>query len=114
MSGLTTHVLDLVSGRPAAGMTVELYVRQEGGDRLIGQRVTNAEGRTDEPLLRGSDMTAGRYRLVFHLGAYNLAQGRSAGIFDVVPVDFTIGATDEHYHVPLLATPFGYSTYRGS
>jgi 5-hydroxyisourate hydrolase len=110
MSGLTTHALDLVTGGPAVGMTIELWRRDGGSERLLKTLATNADGRTDEPLLSAAEMRAGRYTLVFHLGAYF----GGASFFDEAPVRFVIARPDEHYHVPILAAPFGYSTYRGS
>jgi 5-hydroxyisourate hydrolase len=118
MSGrLTTHVLDTARGRPAAGLWIELH-RLEGGSRaLIVQVETNEDGRCDRPLLEGDAMKAGLYELVFRAGDYL----REAGValpdppfFDEVPVRFGIAAVDRHYHVPLLLSPYGYSTYRGS
>ncbi len=108
MSGrLTTHVLDTAHGRPAAGIPVELS-RLEGERReVLASVITNADGRTDEPLLE--DLRAGTYELVFGVGEHF-----GEGFFDRVPVRFTIADADAHYHVPLLVSPWSYSTYRGS
>jgi 5-hydroxyisourate hydrolase len=108
MSGgrLTTHVLDTANGRPAAGMKIELL-----RDRTPLLTVTTNEGgRTDAPLLDGADFTVGAYELVFHVGAY-FGETR---FLDTVPVRFIVTAPEQHYHVPLLCTPWSYTTYRGS
>jgi len=113
---LTTHVLDVTRGRPAAGMRVELYrLDAVTGSRLKLREVrTNADGRTDGPILAGRDFEAGAYELVFHAGEYFRAAGADIGFLDKVPVRFRIADPDAHCHVPLLAAPGGYSTYRGS
>jgi 5-hydroxyisourate hydrolase len=118
MSGrLTTHVLDTARGRPAAGLWVDLH-RVEGESRrhLVGA-ATNADGRCDRPLLEGDAMAAGVYELVFHLADYFRAAGVALAdppfLGDVV-VRFAIAEPDRHYHVPLLASPWSYTTYRGS
>ena len=104
---LSTHVLDLTRGQPAAGVAVELW---RGGERLK-KVVTNADGRTDAPLLAAHEMAIGEYELRFHVGAY-FADG--AGFLNVVPIRFTITDATASYHVPLLCSPWAYSTYRGS
>ncbi|WP_110654490.1 hydroxyisourate hydrolase [Salinicola halimionae] len=120
---LTTHVLDTARGRPASDLRVELY-RLEGGTRLkLIDVITNADGRCDAPLLEGADFTAGVYELLFHAGDY-LRAGHTSGLrashtaeghfLDRIPLRFTVDAPGEHYHVPLLLSPFSYSTYRGS
>jgi 5-hydroxyisourate hydrolase len=111
-AGLSTHVLDLASGRPAAGMTIELWYH---GHRLK-TAVTNPDGRTDTPLLTSDEMRAGEFEILFHVGAYFGSQpgASSPGFLDRVPVRFTIGDPAARYHVPLLCTPWAYSTYRGS
>ena len=111
MSGrLTTHVLDTAHGRPAAGVAIEL-ARLDGDHRdVLRTAATNADGRTDAPLLAGEDVRAGTYELVFAVGDYFQA----AGFLDRVPVRFTIADPGQHYHVPLLVSPWAYSTYRGS
>ena len=118
MSGyLTTHVLDLAQGRPAAGMRVELWRLADDGARTwLTTAVTNDDGRVDAPLLAGDDFLVGIYELVFAVDAYFAAQGLgvSPPFLTSVPVRFTIADPDAHYHVPLLVTPWAYSTYRGS
>jgi 5-hydroxyisourate hydrolase len=116
MGRLTTHVLDLATGRPAQGLEIELY-RLDGGEALIGTAKTNADGRLDQPLLSGEAMAKGAYELRFHAGAYLAAAGHALSdppFLDVVPLRFGLANPDAHYHVPLLLSPFGYSTYRGS
>lgn len=109
---LTTHVLDTSRGRPGAGIQVELF--RVGGERL-GAAVTNADGRCDGPLLEGEAFLAGEYELVFHAGAYFRNQGDgNAEFLDQVVIRFRVENVTEHYHVPLLLAPFGYTTYRGS
>ena len=115
---LSTHVLDLVAGRPAEGVAIELHVLEpQGAWRPLKQVRTNADGRTDAPLLTGAEFGRGTYMLTFHLGDYFERRG-SAGaepaFLDLVPVRFTVAEPGTHYHVPLLATPWSYSAYRGS
>lgn len=114
---LTTHVLDTARGTPAAGMQIDLY--RLNGDRrdLLRSLLTNADGRTDEQVLPAGEFAVGIYELVFHTGAYLDAAGaapETPRFLDVVPIRFGISEADSHYHVPLLFSPFGYSTYRGS
>ncbi len=114
---LTTHVLDTVSGRAAAGVGVELWrVGRDGSRELLVRTRTNHDGRTDEPLLEGAALQAGVFELLFDIGAYF---ARDAALpkppfLDRVPVRFGIADVEAHYHVPLLASPWSYSTYRGS
>ena len=112
---LTTHVLDTTHGRPAAGVTVELREIQGADSLVVATTQTNADGRTDRPLLDGDRFKRGTYELVFHVGRYFEGLGVAAEqpFLDVVPVRFGL-SEDQHYHVPLLVSPFGYSTYRGS
>jgi 5-hydroxyisourate hydrolase len=110
MGKLTTHVLDTAQGRPGAGIAVELYRIEGETGTLVGKATTNRDGRTDKPLLEGDDLRAGTYQLVFHIGAYF----KSQGFLDVVPIRFRIEDAGAHYHVPLLCSPWSYSTYRGS
>ena len=113
MSGLTTHVLDTMNGRPAAG--VALRLSRDGAP--VKSAVTNADGRCDSPLLTGAELAAGRYRLEFDIGAYYRSLGVALpdpAFLDTVVIDFGVAEPDGHYHVPLLVSPFGYSTYRGS
>lgn len=115
MGRLTTHVLDTTRGAPAAGIRVELF-RGKGAEPAIASAVTNAEGRTDVPLLAGPGFLPGPYRLVFHVGDYFRAGGHpDAGLFlDEVPVAFNVSDPEGRYHVPLLVSPWSYTTYRGS
>jgi 5-hydroxyisourate hydrolase len=105
-AGLSTHVLDLTRGRPAAGMTIDLW---RAGTH-VKTVTTNADGRTETPLLEGDAFTPGEYELVFHVGAYF---GDTA-FLDRVPIRFIVREADARYHVPLLCSPWAYSTYRGS
>jgi 5-hydroxyisourate hydrolase len=117
MAKLSTHVLDTLHGRPAAGLRIELHSIGDGGTTLIAMTRTNADGRTDKPLLEGDAVRRGRYRLVFHVGEYFRARGVARPdppFLDVVPVDFGIADERGSYHVPLVCTPWTYSTYRGS
>ena len=111
---LTTHVLDTARGCPAPGLVIELY-RLDGDARVrVTETVTNADGRTDSPILPKEAFALGAYELVFHAGDYLRGTGFEGDLFlDVVPIRFTM-AEDDHYHVPLLLSPFGMSTYRGS
>ncbi len=117
MGKLTTHVLDTAKGCPARGLAIALYRLSEGGRTLVVETITNEDGRAPGPLLEGEAMIAGQYELVFRAGAYLDAQGfdlPEPKFLDEVPIRFGIAALDENYHVPLLISPFGYSTYRGS
>ncbi len=116
---LTTHVLDTARGCPAANIAIELWRIDSGdGERQLLKTVhTNADGRTDEPLLMSDDFTAGIYELVFAVGEYFAAGTGTSARFpflDQVPIRFGIADPGAHYHVPLLASPWAYSTYRGS
>ncbi len=115
MGRLTTHVLDTATGRPAAGLTIELFRIGQKEERLTSVR-TNQDGRVDKPLLEGAAFTAGTYELRFHAGDYLRARTAlpDPAFLDVVPIRFGIAAPGEHYHVPLLLSPYGYATYRGS
>ena len=114
---LTTHVLDTARGMPAAGMVIALY-QITGGERVERARMTtNADGRTDSPILPKGAFQTGVYELVFEAGAYLDAQGtppEAPRFLDQIPIRFGISDAEAHYHVPLLLSPFGYSTYRGS
>ncbi|MGB3682200.1 MAG: hydroxyisourate hydrolase [Rubrobacteraceae bacterium] len=114
MSGfLTTHVLDTAHGKPAAGMEIEL-ARFEAGERHSIKTVrTNDDGRTDEPLLTEAEFEVGEYEIVFSVGEY-FGEDGDPPFLDQVPIRFGISNPDSHYHVPLLASPWSYSTYRGS
>lgn len=113
---LTTHVLDTAHGKPAAGLKIELFRHARNRRTLIKTTKTNIDGRTDEPLLEGAALTVGRYELVFHVNAYFTSiESADAGKFlDQVPVIFLVTDRDAKYHVPLLVSPWSYSTYRGS
>ena len=110
---LTTHVLDLTTGRPAAGMRIELW-NHDGKHTLIKAVTTNADGRTDEPLLTGPTMAVGSYELLFFVKDYFVTHRTDSPFLDRVPVRFVITDPLASYHVPLLVTPWAYSTYRGS
>ncbi len=116
MGRLTTHVLDLALGRPAAGIAVELWTAGEEV-ALLRRAVTNADGRVDDPLLEGATMRPGTYELRFAAGAYFRTVGTALAqpsFLDVIPIRFGISDASAHLHVPLLLSPYGYSTYRGS
>lgn len=117
MGRLTTHVLDTAHGRPGAGIAVTLWRLDAGGRQELARTHTNADGRCDQPLLEGDRMQAGRYELVFAAGDYFRALDthlpQPAFVDDVV-LRFGIANADQHYHVPLLVSPWSYSTYRGS
>ena len=117
MGKLTTHVLDTANGCPAAGMAVRLYRLQGGAATLVKAITLNHDGRADAPLLDGPTFVPGAYRLVFAVAAYFRARGAALAeppFLDEVPLDFGLAVVGQHYHVPLLASPFAYSTYRGS
>ncbi len=113
MSAITTHVLDTARGRPAAGIAVVLEMEQGGSWRELGRGVTDADGRVNALLAPGASLSAGVHRLTFATGAYFAAQ-KTAAFYPEVRVAFTIADPAQHHHVPLLLSPFGYSTYRGS
>ena len=118
MGRLTTHVLDTALGRPGAGMAIALYRLDEFGAReKLGAFTTNSDGRCDHPLLEGAAFLPGRYELVFAAGAYFDKVGArlpDPKFLDEVTIRFGIADNDQHYHVPLLISPYAYSTYRGS
>jgi hydroxyisourate hydrolase len=118
MAGLTTHVLDVTRGGPAAGVRVELFELEAGGQRkLVKEVATNSDGRTDKPLIGAAEPRAGRFELVFHVGDYFRRQGANTAeppFLDLIPIRFAIADPAAHYHVPLLVSPWSYSTYRGS
>lgn len=114
MSRITTHVLDTSRGRPAAGVAVTLEVQtQEGGWRAVGRGETDSDGRLKSLTGEGGGLTEGVYRLSFGTGDYFAAHGEET-FYPLAVVVFRVGDASEHYHVPLLVSPFGYSTYRGS
>jgi len=112
---LSTHVLDASRGRPASGLKIELY-RAAGSLELLKSVLTNADGRTDAPLLVGDELQAGAYQLVFHVGDFFAGSGSpdARRFLDAVPIVFHVDDPSANYHVPLLVTPWSYSTYRGS
>lgn len=119
MSGkLTTHVLDTARGMPAAGMKIELWsVPAPAAKTLVRELFTNADGRTNEPLLQDDAMRPGTYSLVFYVAGYFTSTGLETTVppfLDIVPIRFTIADASVNYHVPLLVSPWAYSTYRGS
>jgi 5-hydroxyisourate hydrolase len=117
MGKLTTHVLDTMNGCPAAGMAVSLYRIESAGPVQIKAIALNHDGRADAPLLEGDAFQPGRYRLVFSVAPYFRARGVALpepAFLGDVPLDFGIADASSHYHVPLLASPWSYSTYRGS
>ena len=115
---LTTHVLDTARGKPAQSVAVSLFaIEASGARRLIKATQTNADGRCDAPFPSGAEMAVGAYELVFEVAAYFRAAGVALSdppFLDVVPIRFGIADEGAHYHVPLLISPYGYSTYRGS
>ena len=118
MTGLTTHVLDTALGKPAAGMKIKLMRMRGEEAELIRTVVTNADGRVDGgPILADAEFAAGIYTLLFHAGDYMRRIGTplsEPAFLDIIPIRFGISDTTAHYHVPLLISPYGYSTYRGS
>ena len=126
-AGLTTHILDTANGKPAAGVKLELYrlelnrlelnrLESNGLEHeirtLIKSTITNSDGRTDEPLIARGSLQTGRYEIVFFVGEYFGLTGER--FLETVPIRFGIADTNAHYHVPLLVSPWSYSTYRGS
>jgi len=114
---LTTHVLDTARGRPASGMAIWLYRVSGNSHRKIGSFNTNVDGRVDGPLLSGKAFQTGGYELVFHAGDYLRATGQAGGevlFLDQVPIRFGVADAGQHHHVPLLISPFAFSTYKGS
>ncbi len=117
MVGLTTHVLDTARGKPAAGVKIMLYRVSGNSHKKIGEAVTNADGRTDLPMLAGKAFSVGVYELVFCAGEYLRGTGQVEGevlFLDEIPIRFGVSDAGAHYHVPLLISGHAYSTYRGS
>ena len=117
MGKLSTHILDTVHGRPAPNVAIELYAMDGATPQLLVATRTNADGRTDAPLLKDAEVKRGRYRLMFHIGEHFRSTGMKLpdpAFVDVVPIDFGIAEDGGNYHVPLLCSPWTYSTYRGS
>jgi 5-hydroxyisourate hydrolase len=116
MGRLTTHVLDAAAGTPAQGLKIELF-NLDGGPVLLKTVHTNADGRIDGPLLEGTALMRGTYELRFYAGAYLKAGGHTLPdppFLDIIPIRFGIADPGQHYHVPLLLSPYSFSTYRGS
>jgi len=116
MGRLTTHVLDTAAGRPAAGLRLELWT-VEPEQRFLKAATTNADGRVDAPLLADAEFLGGVYELRFFVGEYLRIHGSALpdpAFLDIIPIRFGIAEAGQHYHVPLLFSPYGYSTYRGS
>ncbi len=118
MARISTHVLDIALGRPAAGMRIELFACPTDCRKLIQSAATNADGRTDEPLFSATIISAGTYELDFHAGDYfrNSESGSVAPppVFDVITIRFDVTDPESNYHIPLLLARNGYTTYRGS
>src|SRR5262249_6032660 len=115
MAGVSTHVLDTNRGKPAAGVRIDLSVKEADGWKFVKTMVTNADGRTDGPVVKPEDAKVGEYELVFHIDEYFQSQSSSAEAFvDRTVVRFAIFDVKQHYHVPLLCTPASCTTYRGS
>ena len=117
MGRLTTHVLDTSLGCPGQGIRIEVYRLEGDGRERLTEVVTNDDGRCDAPILEGDAFTAGEYELVFHAGEYLDRQGvagEAPRFLDVIPLRFGVADAGQHYHVPLLLSPYSYSTYRGS
>ena len=116
MTKLTTHVLDVYSGKPGAGIKVELYYLNKNEKEKKNTFTLNQDGRPDKPLLEGKDFLNGKYELVFFIGEYfkNVSKSDELPFLDEVIIRFGISNSKEHYHVPLIVSPWSYSTYRGS
>jgi 5-hydroxyisourate hydrolase len=117
---VTTHVLDTARGVPAAGIQVDAYLVAEDGEpgarTLVGSATTNADGRTDVPIIAADAIAEAEFELVFHAAAYlgQFATSRGVPFLATIPIRFGVSDASQHYHVPLLLSPFGYATYRGS
>ena len=109
---LTVHVLDTATGRPASGLDLALFRLDDATRTALGNWTTNADGRCDAPLLSGDDLLAGGYEILFDIARWRA--GQAPGFYDLIPIRFRIADPAAHYHIPLLLSPFGYSTYRGS
>ena len=116
MTKLTTHVLDVYSGRPGKGIKVDLYQVQNNNREKLNSVILNNDGRADKPLIEGANFKEGKYELVFFVGDYfkKISETSKIPFLDDVVVKFGISNAKEHYHVPLLVSPWSYSTYRGS
>lgn len=118
MAGISTHVLDNLDGRPGAGMRIDFSVREGGAWKLVKTMTTNADGRTDGPVLSAAEAKVGEYELAFHLGSYYATRHKLAPdslfVDRVVPIRFALYDIAQHFHVPMLCTPWSCATYRGS
>jgi len=118
MGRLSTHILDTAHGMPAQGVVIDLHILEADGTwRPLKQARTNADGRTDQPLMAGGPLRIGSYELQFDVAQYFAASGTAQSnppFLDIVPIRFSIADPEGHYHVPLLVTPWSYGTYRGS
>ena len=116
MTKLTTHVLDVYSGKPGKGIKVDLYHVQNNKKEKLNSVILNNDGRADNPLIEGSDFKEGQYELIFFVGDYfkKITEVPKIPFLDDVVIKFGISSAKEHYHVPLLVSPWSYSTYRGS
>ncbi len=117
MAGITTHVLDTYAGKPGAGMRIDFSVLVDGAYKLVKTVTANAEGRTDQMILKPEETKVGQYELLFYVEEYFTRQGLKLpdpAFIDEVPVRFAVFDTQQHYHVPMLATPWSCTTYRGS
>ena len=117
MGDLTTHILDTASGRPAAGVAVRIYAVEDEARRLLAETHTNADGRCDGPLLSGDAFRAGKYRIEFDIADYYRTLGAdlpNPAFIDVAVIEFGVSDPGQKHHIPLLAAPYGYTTYRGS
>lgn len=117
MRRLTTHVLDTAQGKPAAGVRLQLYKHSDAGRVLVCERLTNGDGRCDSPLLEGAQLENALYELDFDIGSYFAAQPLpqpDSPFLEIVTLRFRVSEGSSHYHVPLVASPWSYSTYRGS
>ena len=116
MTKLTTHVLDIYSGKPGSGISVDLFYINNGERKKINSVKLNIDGRSEKPLIEGENFLQGKYELVFYVGAYfnKITNSTNIPFLDDVVIKFGISNPKEHYHVPLLVSPWSYSTYRGS
>jgi len=117
LAGISTHVLDITSGQPGVGMRIEFSVLDGAQYKLVKELRTNQEGRTDSPVLAPDEARAGQYELVFHVGEYYASRGLGLpdpAFIDQVPVRFTVFDATQHFHVPMLCSPWSCTTYRGS
>ena len=117
MGFLTTHVLDTANGKPANGLRLELFQISDGRQNLVTEKTTNMDGRCEQPLAADEVFISGTYQLEFHVGEYFQGKGMNLEVpafLNVIPIRFGIASPNEHYHVPLLVSPYSYSTYRGS